>query len=1117
MAFSVRQWLGELELDQYCKTFEENDLDLDLITDLSDDDLKEIGVVSMGHRKKLLRAIEALDGPPQTAAAAASQDNGKRLEKSATPSHAERRQLTVMFTDLVGSTALSQRMDPEDLRDIMGRYQDAVGKVVDDYGGVVAKFLGDGALAYFGWPQAHEDQTERALRAGLASIEAIQEILLDEGQALQARAGIATGQVVIGDLIGETASESDAVIGDTPNLASRIQELAEPGQLVIDTTTHRLVGNAFDLHDLGKLPLKGFSEPQSVWRVEGGGAAPSRFDETGNAAVTNFVGRRSELGLLRETWEQAKDGEGQLLLLSGEAGIGKSRLIQAFLEQMGQQRHVRLRYQCSSFHTNSTLFPVIQQLRRALGFNESGDADDQLDKLDQLLRLEQAGGGNETKALFSSLLSLPHEHHYGSLQLAPQQRKERILQALNEQMLALSSSAPVLFFLEDAHWIDPTTLELLQMSIPMIAAAPVLMIITHRPEWRPPPWTEVYGNVVSLSLGRLPRSLVRQMVRTIASNSNDEELVQRIAARTDGIPLYVEEITKAALESTYPSEAVHLDVPESLQTSLLARLDRLGDAKVLAQIGAVIGREFSYELLACVTNMATDDLNHALSRIVKSGLLFQKGTPPDSIYTFKHALVQDAAYGSLLRSRRRELHSEIAEALETIFPERSASEPELLAHHYTEGGLIESAIKRWHEAGKQARERSANKEAMAHFGKALELLAPMEETPAKARQELALRAGLGVPLSATKGAGDPGNYENYERARLLSLQFDDAPEFYQVHWGSWRANLAIGNLAEARNLADQLLKFAKGNQDTSLLLEAHHAKWTTLSRIHEPLECWKQAEQGIALYEVEKHHGHVYTITDHDAGVCCRCFGSLSLWQLGYPERGLALVRDGSALAKKLAHPTSMVHSLSHSTWFYQLCKNHDTVIEHADAVEAYATERGYAQYVATGKILKGWSLAQLGHGDEGLRLIKQGLASGQAKGTGQSNAYFLHLLADAYLQLGQARDGLDCIGDALSEIEQAGTSAFEPEMRRINGELLRLEGDDNGAEENFRAAMTSAESQSARMLQLRAAGGLARLCCDQGRLSDAREYLAPVYDWFTEGFDTPDLRDARSLLDSLS
>ncbi len=657
MVEDIAQWLDSLGLGQYAQAFAENGVELQHLPHLTDDDLKELGL-PLGPRRHLQAAIETLpaDQPSIRPVPPPSQDPEPQ------PAEAERRQLTVMFVDMVGSTALSAELDPEDLREVMGRYQDAVAGAVKRYGGHVAKYLGDGVLAYFGWPKAYEDQAERAVRAGLDAVSAVNDVHV---RALEARVGIATGLVVVGDLVGESGQDAGAVSGETPNLAARLQQVAAPGQVVVGEATHRLVRQAFVVDDLGSHELKGFDDAVRAWGIVREVTAESRFEAAHGAALTQIVGREADLQLLLDRWHLAAGGEGQVVFISGEAGIGKSRLMQGLCDQAAADDHTRIRYQCSPYHANSTLYPTIQQLARAAGFTLDDGGDDKLDKLEALLR--EAGDDLVADApLFAHWQSLPYEDRYGALAQPPQQIKERLLEALVTQLLRLAERNPVLFLFEDTHWIDPTSEELLERIIGRLQQARVLLIVTHRPEWRLPP--SGHNHVTSLQLNRLGKMYGADIVRVIAGAYVPDDVVMRIVERTDGVPLFIEELTKSLVEGGI--DIADAAIPATLQASLTERLDRLGEAKEIAQIGAVIGREFPYAILAAVAEMPAAALGAALDRLVQSELMFRRGELPSTVYSFKHALVRDTAYDSLLLASRREWHRRVGEALEQSFPRR---------------------------------------------------------------------------------------------------------------------------------------------------------------------------------------------------------------------------------------------------------------------------------------------------------------------------------------------------------------------------------------------------------------------------------------------------------------
>ena len=698
-------WLRSLGLGKYEAIFRENDIDETVLPSLTHENLKELGVASFGHRVKLLDAIAALRSDASVKKPSVDAATTSSAPSSPPEDRAERRQVTVMFSDLVGSTALSARMDPEDLREVISAYHKCVAETVQRFGGFVAKYMGDGVLIYLGYPHAHEDDAERAVRAGLELVAAVGG--LKTHAALQARVGIATGLVVVGDLIGSGASQEQAIVGETPNLAARLQGIAEPNSVVIAESSRKLVGNLFELEDLGPQELKGISGPVRAWTALRPASVESRFDALHATGLTELVGREEELDLVLRRWSKAKTGEGQVVLLSGEPGIGKSRLTAALMERLANEPHTRLRYFCSPQHTESSLYPIISQMERAAGFTHEDNAQAKLDKLDALLA--QTSTSKQDAALFAEMLSLPNDGRYPALNMDPQQRRQKTLEALTAQLEALSRQKPALMIFEDAHWTDPTSLETFGRVVDRVRSLPVLLIVTFRPEFEPP-WIGRHY-VTALTINRLAQRDIEAMIDGVVGNKFIPASVRHdIIERTDGIPLFVEEMTKAVLEAgseeeaqrtaaTVPSTA--LAVPASLHASLMARLDRLGPAKEVAQIGAAIGREFSHTLMAAVTHKAEGELQSALDRLMAAGLLFRQGAPPHATYLFKHALVRDAAYGTLLREPRRALHASIAETLKSQVAEIAQSQPELLAHHFTQAGMTEAAIEWWRTAGQQ--------------------------------------------------------------------------------------------------------------------------------------------------------------------------------------------------------------------------------------------------------------------------------------------------------------------------------------------------------------------------------------------------------------------------------
>ena len=795
----IADWLEKLGMSEYGQRFTDNDIDCSVLRYLTDQDLKELGV-SLGHRRKMLAAIA------EVAAAARETRPPAAVVELKAPDPAERRQVTVMFCDLVGSTALSTRFDPEDLREIISAYHRAVAEVIAGFDGFVAKYMGDGVLIYFGYPRAHEDDAERAVRAGLASIDAVGR--LDVGAAkLQARVGIATGLVVVGDLIGEGSAQEQSVVGETPNLAARLQALAAPASLVIAAKTRQQIGELFDLEDLGPQQLAGFVEPQRVWQVLGESGEVSRFEALRSKTMP-LVGRDEEVELLLRRWKQSKRGEGRVVLISGEPGIGKSRLTAALSEHIGTEPHTRLRYFCSPHHQDSALYPFIAQLEHAAGFVRDDAIEAKLGKLDALLA--PATQDDEDNALLTELLSLPS--NAAALNLSPRRKRERLFETLLKLLEAEVRRRPVLMVFEDAHWIDPTSRELLDLTVDRVRRLPIMLAITFRTEFQPP-WSG-HSHVTSLALNRLDERNGETLVQNLAGNASlTPDVVAKIIERTDGVPLFLEELTKAVLERagqedqlvtmpTTTSLGAPL-VPATLHASLVARLDRLGPIpKEVAQIGAVLGREFAYNLIEPVAQRDARQLKAALGQLSDAGLLFCHGTAPNASYLFKHALVQDAAYSTLVRTRRQELHGRVAAVLEREFADLVERRPELLAHHLTAAGETARAIDQWLKAGQYAAARLAHLEAIRHFERGLVVLTALAEGPARDRREIELQLARGLSLFTAKGFDTAEAADAYTRARDLAEQQGDPHQLFMSVYGLWQSANGAGRIFDCRRLSN---------------------------------------------------------------------------------------------------------------------------------------------------------------------------------------------------------------------------------------------------------------------------------------------------------------------------
>lgn len=1124
MSDSVRKWLQQLGLEDWESVFAENDIDAEVLPELTDADLKELGL-TLGQRKKLLRAIAALQSSETESAISTLPVDDEPTAAPVEISHAERRHLTVMFCDLLGSTALSERLDPEELREVIGDFQEACAGAISAFDGFIARYMGDGLLVYFGYPQAHEDDAERAVRTGLAIVDAVGGLVTPDGAELQVRVGIATGLVVAGDIVGEGASEERVVLGDTPNLAARLQSLAAPNAVIIADNTQQLVEGLFVVDSLDALSLKGISEPVTAYQVHRESEAPSRFEAVAQRGLIKLLGRESEIGLLLDRWTHAKEGEAQTVLLSGEAGVGKSRIVRAFRERIVEEPHNRVLYYCSPYHQNSALYPAIQQLERALRFTREDGPAQKLAKSEAVLHSLQLPAA-ETAPLLASLLSVPAEGRYAALELTPEQLKAKTLDACVAVIAAMAAQEPVLMVVEDAHWIDPSTVELVSLVIDLLRAARIFLVITFRPEFEPS-WSG-HAQVTALALNRLGRKDCTAMVGEVCGGRQlPDEVLDQIVAKTDGVPLYVEELTKTILESGLLREEdgayvasgplPSFAIPASLQDSLMARLDRLAPVKEVAQLAAAIGRTFSHELMAAVSLRSEQELEDALVQLARAELIFRRGLPPDVVYEFKHALVQDAAYQSLLKSTRRQYHQRIARALKEQFPDTANTQPELLAHHYTEAHIFDEAIDYWQRAGQRASERSANVEAISHLTKSLELLTNLPESGERNELELQLHIALGALLMTTKGYAAPEVGHAFNRARELCQNMADTPELFSVVRGMWRYYQVGGDLQAARGLAEQCFRLAQSTKDPSVLLAAHVVMGITAYHVGEMTPAHKHFEQGIAIYDPVQHRSLAF-LYGEDHGVVCLARAAHILWMLGYPEQALQTNRKALTLAQELSHPFSLVYALVFGCRLHVLRREWQAVEEQAEDAFTLATEHGFALWVAAATVSKGLALAMQGREEVGLAQLQQGVAAIRATGSEVAQPWLLALLAKVYARRGQRAEGLAALDEALDLAKKYGAGWYLPEIHRLKGELL-LEHAHSGAdvaETCFREALEVARQQQAKMLELRAATSLTRLWRHQSKPREAHDFLASVYNWFTEGFDTTDLKEAKALLEEL-
>jgi class 3 adenylate cyclase/predicted ATPase len=1111
----ITAWLHGLGLQQYEKAFRENEIDGTVLLDLTAEDLKAIGVSLVGHRRKLLAAIAALrdECRPEPA---------EGREAIDTAGAAQRRQVTIMFCDLVGSTALSTRLDPEDLGEIIAAYHRAVATIVAKFGGFVARYMGDGVLVYFGYPQAHEDDAERAVRAGLSAIDAIRRLDV-RSVKLQARVGIATGLVVIGDLIGEGSVQEQSVVGETPNLAARLQSMAEPGTVVIAGGTHRLVGSLFEYRKLDPVEVKGIAALVPAWEVLRPSTVASRFEALHGLALQPLIGREEEIDLLLRRWGRAKTGDGQVVLISGEPGIGKSRITAELEQRLRVEPHLRLRYFCSPNYQDSALFPFIEQLGRASELASDDPPAVKLDKLEALLA--RAALPNEDVAFLADLLSLPVSDRHPLPNLSPPRKKDRTLQALIRHVEGLSRHLPLVAVFEDAHWIDPTSRELLDLIVERVPELPVLLVVTSRPEFQPP-WVG-QPRVTMLALNRLDRRDRTALVEQIAgSKPLPVEVVSEIADRTDGVPLFVEELTKSVLESGVLREDLDryvldralppLAIPTTLQDSLMARLDRLSSVRLVAQIGAAIGREFSYALLRAVSRLSEGELEEALARLVASGLVFQRGAIPEAVYTFKHALVQDAAHGSLLRNSRRQLHAQIADALETRFPELMDSQPELFAQHYAEAGLIEKSVAYWGRAGQKSVARSAMAEAVAQFQKALDQLRLLPETPQRQLQELEFCSSLGAALRFVKGQATPEMGRAFARARELWEQLGSPSQFLHIPYGQSRHHAFRGEFDLAQRLDEDLLRLSRERNDAAGMVLGHDCSGRDLLLAGRFASSRSHFEEVFALYDPVSH-GSLVNQTGSYPHVISQGYLAIALFCLGFPDRALAQSNAALAEARRLAHPPTLTVALSTDSRLLSLRGDSAALDERARQLIAVATEQGFPLYKMLGTIYRGWVKVNTGDLPAGISLLRSGSSAYSATGAKTRIPYHVALLAKAYEIAGQVEEALFLLDEALQIAESIGERWFASELYRHKGRLMLRQGDSDAAENLYREALAIAKKQEAKLWELRAATSLAELVRDQGRRSEAYDILAPVYGWFIEGFDTEDLKGAKTLLEDVT
>src|SRR5262252_8314124 len=1112
----VAEWLASIGLSEYAQRFADNGIDLPVIRDLTEQDLKDLCVL-LGHRRKILRAIAELEGvtPAPTKSAIAPV-----LRKDA-----ERRHLTVMICDLVGSTALSARLDPEDMNAVMDAYHAACARIMLTYDGFIGDFRGDGILAYFGYPRAHEDDAERTVRAGLDIIAALGQLETRAAEPLAVRIGIATGLVMVGDLSSESGLRKHALVGDTPNLAARLQALAEPGTIVVAASTRRLLGDLFQLRDLGRHEVKGIAEPIAAWAVEGASAFDSRFEAIRMAGLTDLIGRQTEFNFLLARQRLAWRGEGQIVLVSGEPGIGKSRLAAALADHVANEPHTRLRYQCSPQHVNSPLRPFIAQLERAAQFKADDTSEQRLDKLEALLSMGTSRV-QDVAPLFAALLSIPCGERYPPLLLSPAQQRRRTLAALLDQFVSLARQDAVLLVFEDAHWADATSLELLDLTIERVRQLPVIALLTFRPEFEAP-WIGL-PNVSTLNLERLDRNDVEGIIaRVTRGRVLPTEVIKQIIDKTDGNPLFVEELTKAVLESGIlieKDEGYRLDgrlpplaIPATLQDSLMARLDRLAPVRSIAQIGAAIGREFSFRLIRALVGGSEATLRQALDQLEQAELLFRRGEPPEAVYSFKHALLQDAAYESLLKSSRQALHSRIAYALEEKFPDIAASDPDVVAHHFTEAGLLDRASDYWLKGGNLALSRSANAEAVQHLRRGIEVTRALDPSPERVRKELDFYLALGPATTATEGDAAPETLRVFSHARELLGDGGSLKEQITVLWGTYLAHNMRAEHVAASEIARQCLTLATRHDHPGMLALGHRFMGQTLSYMGAFVEARHHLERTITLCTANPETISAYRRYGTDDHVMALGFLSSILLVLGYPEQCAAASRQAVSRARAMGLPYTTANALAQTALLGTIGCHREAAAAVADELLAHSVEHGLRWLKDRARFSQGALLAQSGDLEQGIELMHQAIAGDKASSALNRHTLYLGLLASAQASFGKPDVGLDLLDEAIQTVVVTNERLFEAELHRLRGEILLTLGKRPEAEIALHRALTIADQQQAHWWELRAAISLAKHWQNEHKFTEAYGVLCPVYSWFSEGFGMADLNYAKVLLDELA
>jgi class 3 adenylate cyclase len=1110
----VGTWLNSLGLDQYTDLFREQAIEADVLAELTEEHLTELGI-PLGHRLRLLRAIGEL-------AEAGRPAEGARLSDAP-----ERRQLTVLFCDLVGSTELTSQLDPEDMADLIRAFQGAVAAAVSRFEGHIAKWMGDAAMVYFGYPRAHEDDAERAARAGLTLIEAITELRRKRAADLKVRIGVATGLVVVGELIGEGEARLRGLVGDTPNLAIRLQSRAEPDSIVVSEATRRLLGETFELNPLGPQTLAGFGSPVTAWGIAGERENVSRFEASRSEVLTPFVGRESEMSLLLERWHRAVKGEGQVVMLSGEAGIGKSRILAMLRERLRSENHVTLRYQCSPHHINDAFHPVIGQVWHSAGFVSGEPADVRLDKLERMLGIAGVPVA-EIAPFHASLLGIPTGERYPPLDLPPAELKERMMAALLAPVTAVAKQMPLLMVLEDAHWIDPTSLDLTSRMADMVRHMPVLWVMTFRPEFSPP-WAG-QPHVTALPLNRLERGQAVTMIDGVANGKKlPLEVRDQILSKTDGVPLFVEELTKSVLESellreegdayVLASALTPLAIPSTLHDSLTARLDRLSPIKEIAQVGAAIGREFPHALLEPIAPVKGAALNDVLRQLMEAELIYRRGMPPKLSYVFKHALVQDAAYASMLRSRRQRIHAQIATALqERVTEEENA--PAVLAHHFTEAGLAAPAASAWLAAAELALSQSAPVEAERHASAGLALLSGIAAGSERDALELALLVARANALIPLKSVSAPETFAALAAAKQLSdRNIGTELQRISILYGLCASATLTANLNQALAFAQEIIAAAERLDDPAYRVLGYRQLATIQFYTGDNRAALASLQRGRAYRDQQRQRALSYRL-GWDQSLALLSFEVLVRLSLGLLDSAARLRDEVLAETEGHGHATTIASAtFCVRVWPQFALKEHHELEHHSAELAVFCTERKVEQIRLLARVHHAYARAMREPCEANIAALRLALEALQKSGGSTGNSITLSNLADALLAAGDLDGAEAALRDGFAFVEQSGERYWLADLHRMSGQLaLRRPKHDRGhAEVCFQKAIEVARSQDARLLELRAATDLGRLWQGARADDEVRALVEPILSHIEGGETTPDVRNARSLLSTLN